>query len=297
MISWVLFLGLCMGADATVGDTLNPGGAQEKLRQARANFDYRNYGPAADLAQELIDSRALERTSDQIETYRILGLSRFFQGRTEEARIAFINLLSLDPDFQLDPFYVPPQAVAFFERVRADNQSLLQPIRERRRAAQEALRQEEEARARLLNQGQAAQPQIIREQVVRPSPAVALLPFGVGQFQNGDTGLGVAFAVTEAVAAITSVSCYVWVESQRSSSGYFPSSVYSTAVTVRDVQIATGIAFFVLWAGGAVEAVLNLKAPTVVRVPESPAPESKPGLRASIAPTRSGASGSLAFDF
>jgi hypothetical protein len=292
MNTWLLLLGLCAGADGT-----DPGGAQEKLRQARANFDYRNYGPAAELAQELIDSRALERTPDQIETYRILGLSRFFQGRTEEARIAFINLLSLDPDFQLDPFYVPPQAVAFFERVRADNQSLLQPIRERRRAAQEALRQEEEARARLLNQGQAAQPQIIREQVIRPSAAVALLPFGVGQFQNGDTTLGVTFAVTEAIAAVASVSCYVWVESQRSSSGYFPSSVYSTAVTVRDVQIATGIAFFVLWAGGAVEAVLNLKPPTVVRVPESPGMEAKPGLHAAIAPTPSGARGILAVDF
>jgi hypothetical protein len=182
--------------------------------------------------------------------------------------------------------------------VRSDNQALLQPIRERRRAAQEAMRQEEEARARLLNQGQPTQPpQIVREQVIRPSPAVALLPFGVGQFQNGDTGLGVAFAVTEAVAAIASVSCYVWVESQRSPSGYFPSSVYNTAVTVRDVQIATGIAFFVLWAGGAVEAILNLKAPSVVRIPEGSAPESKPGVRASIAPTPTGASGILALDF
>jgi hypothetical protein len=217
MTTWLLLLGLCAGADTTLGDALSPTGAQEKLRQARANFDYRNYGPAADLAQELVDSRALERTPDQIDAYRILGLSRFFQGQTEEARIAFINLLSLDPDYQLDPFYVPPQAVAFFERVRTDNQALLQPIRERRRAAQEALRQEEEARARLLSQGQAAQPQIIREQVTRPSAAVALLPFGVGQFQNGDTALGITFAVTEAVAAVASVSCYVWVESQRSS--------------------------------------------------------------------------------
>jgi hypothetical protein len=296
MTTWLLLLGLCAGADTTVGDTFGPGGAQEKLRQARANFDYRNYAPAADLAQELIDSRALERTPDQIEAYRILGLSRFFQGRSEDARIAFINLLSLDPDFQLDPFYVPPQAVAFFERVRTDNQALLQPIRERRRAAQEALRQEEEARARLLSQGQVP-PQVIREQVVKPSAAVALLPFGVGQFQNGDTTLGVALAISEAVAAVASVTCWVWVESQRSSSGYYPSSVYNTAVTVRDVQVATGIAFFVLWAGGAVEAVLNLKPPTVVRIPESPASETRPGVHASVAPIPGGATGALSLSF
>ncbi len=296
MNSLLLCLSLCLGAEPQL-DSPNPGSAQDKLRQARANFDYRNYGPAADLAQELIDSRALERTPDQIEVYRILGLSRFFQGRTEDARIAFINLLSLDPDFQLDPFYVPPQAVAFFERVRTDNQSLLQPIRERRRAAQEALRQEEEARARLLNKGPSnVPPQIIREEVERPSTALALLPFGVGQFQNRDTGLGIVFATTEAAAAITSIACYIWVESQRSSSGFYPSSVYSTAVTVRDVQVATGIAFFGLWAAGAVEAVLTMRPPTVVRVPEGTT-ESKPAVRASIVPTASGARGALAVDF
>jgi hypothetical protein len=294
----LLCLGLCLGAEAPPPEAPNLGSAQDKLRQARANFDYRNYGPAADLAQELIDSRALERTPDQIEVYRILGLSRFFQGRTEDARIAFINLLSLDPDYQMDPFYVPPQAVAFFERVRVDNQALLQPIRERRRAAQEALRQEEEARARLLNQGPSlGSPQIVREQIERPSTALALLPFGVGQFQNGESGLGIAFAVTEAAAAIASVSCYIWVESQRGSNGFFPSGVYSTAVTVRDVQVATGIGFFALWATGAVQAVLTMKPPTAVRVPGEGPPETKPQVRASILPTPSGARGALTLDF
>jgi hypothetical protein len=295
MTTALVCLAVVLGAEGP-SDATNLASAQDKLRQARANFDYRNYGTAADLAQELIDSRALERTPDQIDVYRILGLSRFFQGRTEDARIAFINLLSLDPDYQLDPFYVPPQAVAFFERVRADNQALLQPIRERRRAAQEALRQEEEARARLLSQGPSnAPPQIIREQVERPSTALALLPFGVGQFQNGDTGLGIAFAATEAATAIASVTCYLWIESQRDSSGFFPSSVYPTAVTVRDVQVATGIAFFALWAVGAVQAVLTMKPPTVVRIPQTPEPHSE--LHPTIQPAVSAGPGGLSLKF
>jgi hypothetical protein len=38
------------------------------------------------------------------------------------------------------------------------------------------------------------------------SRAIALLPFGVGQFQNGDTALGVFFAVSEALAGGTAIA-------------------------------------------------------------------------------------------
>jgi hypothetical protein len=42
--------------------------------------------------------------------------------------------------------------------------------------------------------------------VQKSSRAVALLPFGVGQFQNGDTGLGVFFAVSEALAGSAAIA-------------------------------------------------------------------------------------------
>jgi hypothetical protein len=45
--------------------------------------------------------------------------------------------------------------------------------------------------------------------VVRHSRWIAMLPFGVGQFQNGQDGLGYAFLVTEAVLAASSVSAGV----------------------------------------------------------------------------------------
>ena len=43
----------------------------------------------------------------------------------------------------------------------------------------------------------------------RNSRWIATVPFGVGQFQNGDKGLGVALGMLEGLAAVSSVVSYV----------------------------------------------------------------------------------------
>ncbi len=141
----------------------------EQLHLAQATFQYGDYAGATRILDVLTQARNLERTQDQIEAYRLLGLSRFFLNQLEPSVHAFVELLSLDPDFQLDPLYVPPQAVAFFETVRRNNKDLLDPIRLRRRATQEATAQEEAARQRFLSQGTAAPPRVIHERIDRPS--------------------------------------------------------------------------------------------------------------------------------
>ncbi len=270
----------------------------EQLHQAHATYEYGDYAASAKILDALTQARSLERTVDQIEALRLLGLSRFFLNQFELAVHAFVELLSLDPDFQLDPLYVPPQAVAFFETVRRNNKDLLDPIRLRRRATQEASAQEEAARQRFLSQGTAAPPRVVHERVERPSKLLALLPFGVGQFQNGDTGWGVAFAVAEALTAGTSIGCFAWVETN-SQAGFFPSSTYRTALAVRGVQLGTGIAFAALWGAGIAQALIALKPPTVVPE-ESPEPRpASPPLKvgAGFTPLPGGGLGSLQLTF
>ena len=212
---------------------------------------------------------------------------------------SFVELLSLDPDYQLDPLYVPPQAVTFFETVRRNNKDLLDPIRQRRRATQEATAQEEAARQRFLSQGTAAAPRIIRERVDRPSKLLAWIPFGSGQFQNGDVGLGVTLLVTELATVGAATGCYVWIATN-SQNGFFPSSTYSTALTVRTVQIASEAAFGALAVFGVVQALVTLR-PTRIVPEESPAPSTpaappvKVGL--GFAPLSGGGVGSLQLSF
>ena len=292
-------LALALAASPTASPTAT-GSPQDQLKQASATYDYGNYAAAAEQLDRLTQARVLEHPQDQIEAYRLLGLARFFSKQTEEARRAFLNLLSLDPDFQLDPLYVPPQAVAFFEGVRHDNQPLLEPIRERRRATQQAIAQEEVARQRLLAQGgpTTGPTTVVRERVDRPSAPLALLPFGIGQFQNGNRGLGTAFAVAETLALASSIGCYLWVESQRSSDGTYTPALYPTARALEAVQIATATGFLGLWVLGATEALWNLRPATVVREDEpSPAPALVPKVSFSFNPLPGGALGGLQGQF
>ena len=112
------------------------------------------------------------------------------------AREAFIHLLSIDPDQTLDPFLVPPPIVEFFDQVRADAEPELAPLRERKRQLQEQERLAEEARRRLLAEehvrsGPPSKVVVVEEHIYM----LNFLPFGVGQFQNGDTTKGIIIAV------------------------------------------------------------------------------------------------------
>jgi len=228
----------------------------------------------------------------------LLGLSHFFLNQLDAARLAFVQLLSLDPDYQLDPLYVPPQAIAFLDTVRRNNQDLLDPIRERRKATLEAAAQEEAARKRFLTLGAGAAPRTIRERVEKPSVWLALVPFGAGQFQNDDLGLGLTFLLTEAATLATSIGCYAWVEGLRGSDGFYSASNYQTALAARTTQIVAGGVFLGLVVGGATQALIARKPPHVIieedNAPARPAP---PKVGAGFAPVPGGGVGSFQVSF
>jgi len=295
MIGLVPLLVLAAGSGPDAPPPPSDPGAQ--LHQAHATYEYGDYAATAKILDALTQARNLEHTPDQIEAFRLLGLSRFFLSQLDLAVHAFLELLSLDPDYQLDPLYVPPRAVAFFESVRSNNKDLLDPIRQRRRATQEATVQEEAARQRFLTLGAGTPPRIIHERVDRPKWWIALIPFGVGQFQNGDVGLGVTLLVTEIATFATATTCYVWIEAN-SQNGYTPSSNYQTALTLRAIQIGSDAAFVGLVGFGIFQALATLRPPTIVPeegTPAGPAPGPKLGI--GFAPTPGGAVGSLHLTF
>ena len=85
----------------------------------------------------------------------MLGLSEYHLGDQPAARTAFVNLLSFDPDYALDPFLVPPPIVDFFDKVKREHEPELAPLRERKRALREQQRLADEAKRRLLAEEQA----------------------------------------------------------------------------------------------------------------------------------------------
>jgi hypothetical protein len=83
---------------------------------------------------------------------------------------------------------------------------------------------------------------------------VTLLPFGVGQFQNGSSTLGTWLLGTELAAAITSGLMYLLIEALRRDDGKFSPERYTLARQFETAKLVSGISFYSLWAIGVAEA-------------------------------------------
>ena len=180
------------------------------LKRAKDRYEFGAYADAAGAVRELLARRKDLPEAEVIEAYRILGLSEYQLGDRAAARAAFVNLLSIDPDYALDPFLVPPQIVEFFDRVKREAEPELAPLRERRRQLKEQERLAEEARRKLLAEeaarsGPPSKVVLVQERIY----LFNWLPFGAGQFQNGDTGKGTAIAISQVLLGAVNLTAIV----------------------------------------------------------------------------------------
>jgi len=176
------------------------------VKRARDRYEFGAYGDAAFAARDLLARNPSLPDPVAIEAWRILGLAEYQLGDKPAARQAFIHLLSIDPDQVLDPFLVPPPIVEFFDKVRAEAEPELAPLREQKRRLQEQERLADEARRRLLAEEEArsgppSKVILVQEHIYM----LNFLPFGVGQFQNGDTTKGIVVAVSQVVFAAVNI--------------------------------------------------------------------------------------------
>ena len=190
------------------------------LKGVRDRFEYGDYADAAKLAKSLIDEGRLVTEDQLVEAYRVLGLSLFYMDQKDDARSAFVSLLSIEPDYRLDPFFHPPRVVEFFDKVKAQNEALLAPIREQKKRIAEEKRRQEEARQRLLQEearrreahadaDDSAKTQIVERRISNHEYLVNWVPFGAGQFQNGEPFKGSLIAAGEAVTGLASIVGFV----------------------------------------------------------------------------------------
>ena len=176
------------------------------LKRARDRYEFGAYADAIGATREVL-SRTIDLSEPlAIEAWRILGLSEYQLGNKGAARAAFIQLLSIDPDQVLDPFLVPPPVVDFFDNVRVEAEPELAPLRERKKQLKEQERLADEARRRLLAEelirsGPPSKVIIVQEHIF----LLNFLPFGVGQFQNGDTTKGIIIAVSQVVLGAVNI--------------------------------------------------------------------------------------------
>lgn len=194
---------VALGAATVLGSPHAHADARAELEKARASFLARNWADAEERLRVLLDPKSgLKERSIISQARMYLGASLLVQGKKDEAKEMFEKLVLDDPTFDPDPLSFPSEAINTFIDVRS---SLLEQIKQAtqtaaRLAAERKAKEEAEREAqRVWLEKVKAQAQ--EEKItVRHSRLVATLPFGIGQFQNGQKLLGWIFFGTEAAA-------------------------------------------------------------------------------------------------
>lgn len=237
-----------------------PASPADQLQRAKDLFEYGEYEEARRLAEDLLARNVLASDEDLIDANRVVALSYLYgdrPDRLEKAQQYFLQLLSVEPDYRLDPFFTPPAALEFFDRVRSENEERLSPIREQRRLAKQARAAEEAARRRFLEQRarelEHQRPSGTRY-VQKNHMALIFLPFGVGQFQNGDRTAGVAIASIQLAAGLTSLGSFLMVEGLKNENGRFAREDLRAARAFNTTKWISAGLFYAVWVYGVLDA-------------------------------------------
>ena len=182
--------------------------AVSDLEKAHNAYVAHKYDDAEARLRALLDPRAgTLKDADNIADARMyLGASLLAQGKKADAEGIFEQLLRDKPDYQPDSLRVTLQATDALIDVRARmREELAAILAERVRQAQEEKAKADAERQRAALRLAMLEKLAGEETVIRVNSRwIALVPFGVGQFQNRQTALGWTFLATESLLVVGS---------------------------------------------------------------------------------------------
>jgi hypothetical protein len=184
--------------------------ALSDLEKAHSAYVAHKYDDAETRLRALLDAKSGGLTDDDnvADARMYLGAVLVAEKRRDEASRVFEQLLIDKPDYQPDPLRVSLEAIDAF----LDTQSRLRDTLRAKQA--EKVRKAQEEKAKLEEERKQAAlrlamlEKLASEAVVteRNSRWKALVPFGVGQFQNGQDFLGWVFLSSEALLSLGSAA-------------------------------------------------------------------------------------------
>ena len=99
------------------------------LEQAEVAANRLDWPTVATLIAPMQAQPELLDVSDRAELWRLAGLVAFFEHRLTDAELEFVAYLRLEADGRLDPAVVPPEAIVYFESIRARHGAELRALR------------------------------------------------------------------------------------------------------------------------------------------------------------------------
>jgi tetratricopeptide (TPR) repeat protein len=194
---------VCLGLLFPLGATADE---FDQFAIAKNAFEAGEYEVAVTRFEELLIAEP-KNPALVLETHKLLGVSYLFVGNRKEAEANFLKLLTLSPEYALDPMELPIDVVDFFTEIKHKNDERLAEIA-RARAAEEAARRKAEEEARRKELEALARTFYLERSREEKSLLVSLMPLGAGQFQNGEKLKGSLFLGGELLLGATAVTTY-----------------------------------------------------------------------------------------
>jgi hypothetical protein len=260
-VAWVLLgplLALAQVSPALANDF-------DDFQVALEAYQAQDYARAAVLFEDLAGGD-VPRTTDRpllVESRKYLAACQMFLGREADAEATFVRLLRDEPGYVIDPLTFPEDVVRLFARVRERmererQEAAVAEARAREKERLEEVQRRVEQRARAERLMTLARTERVEEVHSR---WVAMVPFGVGQFQNDDDGLGLVLAVTEGLLVATSITTFIVHENLRGQQP-IPSEIDDAEFAAQALQLTNQISlglFAALAITGIVDAQLRFK--------------------------------------
>ena len=232
--------------ESRLAEQVVQGARVRRFEEGRNAYLYGNYQQAIDLLTPLLEPTLQLAAPEQVsEAYSLLGLAHFYLNHSDDAERIFSALIFFQPEHQLDPVQVPPEAVSFFNALR---ERLADQLLARQQILSRSTVPEEEVSERV----------VVLEQQLN-SPFVAALPFGIGQFQNGDQLAGSLFLVSELLMTSLSAGLFWYIEAHRGPGGRFPREDFERLQRAQQVQLISGGLSVGLMVIGAAHALLTFQ--------------------------------------
>ncbi len=238
LLATVAFAATLLGAELSYATP-----AQDFSR-ARETFRRGEYREAIPLLKDLLYPNArLSSRSDLAEAHLLLGVSHFETGNKAEAEVEFEKALRYDVGLTLDPLLFSEGAVAFFEGIKAAYKKKAEQEAEKLRLAEERDRYRK-----------ALENLYVYE---KRSYYVNFIPFGAGQFQNGDNGKGLFFSVSESLTCGASGVIFSYLILKYGLGGDVPPEEAGSVRRWQQVQVAAGTVCLGLMTWGVVDSLMN----------------------------------------
>jgi tetratricopeptide (TPR) repeat protein len=256
---------------------------REAFDRGRTAFGRAEYHRAIEILNPLLYPEVLlDSEGEVVQAHRMLGVAYLYQNRPDDAKREFHKLLELRPDYRFDPLLDPQPIVDAFNAVVKEEETEIAAIESRRRE------RDQEAAARRQREERlhpAVPPTVVVYE--RHSFALNFVPFGAGQFQNGQRRKGWLFLGVEAGLAAISIGalvtnfalygvhprlgCKVMVMSGMSAPCPADQIDYSQQQTSQDllrVQLVSGGLFFAAAIWGVIDAIRHYQRD--VLLPQAP---------------------------